>query len=319
MRTRQAGRESPARASGSVAPDASTKVSDRIALCAFLGVSVLAGGNGVAIRFTLRELDPLWSAGLRFGLASVVLVVLMPVLGQHWPRGHQLRGALVFGVLGLGMTFALANYALLTAHAGLGQTVLALVPLVTLVLAVAVRQERLTPAAVAGALIAVAGVAVVSWRGAPEPLPGLTVLAILGAVLAMSVAAVVVRRFPPVHPIAMNAVAAPAAAVLLLTGAALGGESLVLPQSSATWSALGYLAVIGSVVVFSLQLLVLRYWSASRSNYVFVVIPLVAIPLSAWLDDEQVGSGLLVGGALVLAGVYLGALRGRWHHRPPSA
>lgn len=86
----------------------------------------------------------------------------------------------------------------------------------------------------------------------------------------------------------------------------------MLPSMAGTWLALVYLAVVGSVVVFSLQLLVLKYWSASRANYVFVVIPLVAIPLSAWVDDEQVGPGLLAGAALVAAGVHLGALRGTW-------
>lgn len=287
--------------------------SDRIALSAFLGVSLLAGANGLAIRFGLRELGPLWSAGVRFTLASVVLMVLMVSLRMRWPRGHQLSGAVAFGALGLGATFALANYALQTAHAGLGQTVLALVPLATLVLAVVVRQERLTPAAVGGALVAVAGVAVVSWQGAPEPLPVLTVLAILAAVVCMAAASVIVRRFPPVHPVAMNAVAVPVAAVLLLTGSVVAGESLVLPRQPETWLALSYLALVGSVVVFSLQLLVLKHWSASRANYVFVVAPVIAIPLSAWLDGERVGPGLVVGGVLVVAGVYLGALRGRWH------
>jgi drug/metabolite transporter (DMT)-like permease len=31
--------------------------------------------------------------------------------------------------------------------------------------------------------------------------------------------------------------------------------------------------------------------------------------LSAWLDDEPIGLGLVLGGSLVLAGVYIGALR----------
>jgi drug/metabolite transporter (DMT)-like permease len=129
----------------------------------------------------------------------------------------------------------------------------------------------------------------------------------------MASAAVIVRRFPPVHPVAMNAVAVPVAAVLLLTGSLVAGEAHVLPRLPVTWAALAYLAVVGSVVVFSLQLLVLQHWSASRANYVFVVIPLVTIPLSAWIDDERVGPGLVAGALLVLAGVYLGALRGRWH------
>ena len=37
----------------------------------------------------------------------------------------------------------------------------------------------------------------------------------------------------------------------------------------------------------------------------------MTVALSAWLDDEPVGEGLLVGGVLVLVGVHVGALRGQ--------
>jgi drug/metabolite transporter (DMT)-like permease len=40
-----------------------------------------------------------------------------------------------------------------------------------------------------------------------------------------------------------------------------------------------------------------------------VVTPVVTVRLSAWLDDEPITTGLVVGGLLVLAGVYIGALR----------
>jgi drug/metabolite transporter (DMT)-like permease len=63
------------------------------------------------------------------------------------------------------------------------------------------------------------------------------------------------------------------------------------------------------VVVFLLYLVVLRYWAASRASYGFVIIPFVTVVLSASLDDEPVGVGLVLGGLLVLAGVYVGALR----------
>jgi len=51
-----------------------------------------------------------------------------------------------------------------------------------------------------------------------------------------------------------------------------------------------------------------------------VTIPFVTVLLSAWLDDETVTLGLVLGGLLVLVGVYVGALRpGRLKdssHRP---
>lgn len=294
---------------------------DRVATAAFLGVTVLASGNAVAIRFSNRELDWLWGAALRFLIASAVLTVLMVAPRRRWPRGRELQGALAFGLLGLTATFALAYWALLTIQAGLGQTLLALAPLTTLLLAVAWRQERMTRAALTGAVVAAVGVGVVAWRPEGEPVPLGPLLAALAATVCMSLAAILVRRAPTVDPIGMNAVAALTAAVLLLAGSLLAGQAPTMPQRGETWAAVLYVAVVGSVGVFSLQLLVLEHWSASRANYVFVLIPLLTIALSAWLDGEPVGVGLLGGGTLVVAGVYLGVLRGTWHRagRRPSS
>jgi hypothetical protein len=52
------------------------------------------------------------------------------------------------------------------------------------------------------------------------------------------------------------------------------GLGLVRVESGSTWAAVGYLVVVGSVVVFVLYLVVLRYWTASRAAYAFVLIPL---------------------------------------------
>jgi drug/metabolite transporter (DMT)-like permease len=140
-------------------------------------------------------------------------------------------------------------------------------------------------------------------------LPLLSVLAALGSALCFAEAAVLVRWLPPVHPVAMNAVGMTAGAVALVVAAALAGETLELPDGSATWSAVAYLVTFGSLGVFLLYLFVLGRWVASRAAYSFVLIPIVTVVLSAWLDDEPLGFGLLVGGALVLLGVYVGALR----------
>jgi drug/metabolite transporter (DMT)-like permease len=282
---------------------------ERVALASFVAIAVLAGGNAVGIRFSNRELDPLWGAGLRFALAAAVLVTVMAVLRQPLPRGRALTGALLYGALNFGGAFALAYYALVRVHAGLGQTLLALVPLATLLLAVVQRQERLRAAAVVGTLLALAGVALISQASSGESVPPLSLLAAVGSALCFAEAAVLVRRFPRVHPVTMNAVGMTAGAVLLVGGSLLAGEAIALPGRSATWAAVGYLVVAGSVVVFVLYVVVLRYWTASRAAYVFVLIPLVTVALSVWLDDERLGAGLLLGGLLVLAGVYVGALR----------
>jgi drug/metabolite transporter (DMT)-like permease len=282
---------------------------DRAALGAFVAGAVLAGGNAVAIRFSNRELDPFWGAGLRFALAATLLVAVMAVLRLSLPRGGALTGALLYGAINFGVGFAFAYYALVRLHAGLAQTVLALVPLATLLLAVLQRQERLRAAAVMGAVVALAGIAVMSHGPLREDVPLLSLLAAVGTALCFAQATVLARRFPEVHPVTMNAVGMATGAALLLTTSLLAGETLELPRHASTWLAVGYLVAVGSVVVFVLYLVVIRRWTASRAAYAFVLIPLVTVVLSAWLDDEPVGIGLLLGGSLVLAGVYFGALR----------
>jgi drug/metabolite transporter (DMT)-like permease len=291
---------------------------DPATVSAFVLGAILAGGNGVAIRFSNRELDPLWGAALRFCLAAVLFAALFVAFRLALPRGRALAGAILFGVLQFAATYALAYYALVELHAGFGQVLLALVPLMTLLLAVAQRQERLHAAALIGTLLALVGVAVMSRAPLRDSLPVLSVLAALGSALCFAQAAVLVRRLPPVHPVTMNAVGTVAGAAVLVPAAFLAGDSLELPERAATWAAVWYLVTLGSVGVFLLYLFVLGRWVASRAAYSFVLIPIVTVLLSAWLDDEPVGWGLVVGGALVLSGVYVGALRERQERVEPA-
>jgi drug/metabolite transporter (DMT)-like permease len=282
---------------------------DRVALAAFVANSLLAGGNAVAIRFSNRELEPLWGAALRFALAAALAGALIAALRLELPRGRALTGVLLFGALNFAGAFGLIYYAFVELHAGFGQVLLALVPLATLLLAVAEHQESFRITALVGALVALAGIAVMSRSPLRGTVPLASLLAALGSALCIAQAAVLVRRFPPVHPVTMNAIGMTTGAALLLIAAVLAGERIELPQRTESRLALGYLVSFGSVLVFLLYLVVLQRWAASRAAYLFLVIPFVTVSLSAWLDDEPVGVSLLFGGLLVLAGVYVGALR----------
>ena len=284
---------------------------ERTAAAAFVASSVLAGGNAVCIRFSNRELDPLWGAGLRFSLAALLLIAVGAALRLEPPRGRALLGAVLYGTLAIGAAFALAYYALVDLQAGLGQTLLAIVPLATLFVAAAERQERFSLDAFVGALLALGGIAVMSRAPLEGDVPVLAVLAAIGAAFCFAQAAVVVRWFPQVHPVTINAVGMATGAVLLVVASVVAGDAIVLPEHGETWAALAYLVVVGSVVVFVLFLFVLRHWTATRASYQFVLIPVVTVALSAWLDDEPIRAGLVFGGLLVIAGVYVGALRAR--------
>jgi drug/metabolite transporter (DMT)-like permease len=284
---------------------------DRVVMAAFAICNVSVATTPIAVRFTNRELDPVWGAGLRFAVCAVLFIALSAVLGVRLPRGRALAGGVLFGTLNFAATVGLAYYAFVRIHAGVGQTLFALTPLVTLLLAVLQRQEHLRLRAIAGAVLALGGVALLSEAPLRGGIPALSLVALLGSLLSVSQAAVLIRHLPHVHPVAMNTVGTVTAAVILIPICFLVGESPELPHRAATWAAVAYTISVGSMLMFMLYLFVLGRWAASRTAYVFVLSPFLTVLLSAWLDDEPVGWSLFLGGAVIVVGVYIGALRPR--------
>ena len=97
----------------------------------------------------------------------------------------------------------------------------------------------------------------------------MALIAILAATAVIAEANVVVKRFPHVSPLANNAIGMGVGALLLLGLSLVAGEHWLVPQQTATLIALGYLVVIGSVVVFTLYLYVIDRWTASATSYCF--------------------------------------------------
>jgi len=283
---------------------------DQLALGAFVGAVLIGGSNFVAVRFSNRELDPLWGAGLRFGLAAAVFGALCAVLRLPLPRGRPLALVLAYGLLGFAGAYGCLYWAMQEVTAGVAAVVVAIGPLLTLLLAVGHGMERLQGRALAGAMIAVAGSALIFFQPGSTSfgLASLTVLAFAALCAAESV--VVSKLCGPQHPLVMNFVGMTVGAAVLLALSAAAGERLAVPEDGETRLALLYL-VAGTVGLFMFVLLVVRRWTASSTSYIFVLMPVVAVAVGALLADEQITATTLVGGGIVCAGVYLGALARR--------
>jgi drug/metabolite transporter (DMT)-like permease len=189
----------------------------------------------------------------------------------------------------------------------MSQVVLSVIPILALLLAVMHGIEGFRWQGLLGAVLALAGVAIVFGERLGTAVPPLSLIAILGGAVAIAEGTVVVKLLPGSHPVAGSAVAMAVGAVLLVAASLAIGERWSLPATAAALGALAYLVVIGSVVVFVLFLLVVTRWTASATSYVWPLLPLVAVPVSALVLRERVTPLLVVGGALVVAGVYVGA------------
>ncbi len=282
---------------------------ERLALGAFVLVVLFGGANFVAGKVSIRELAPFWAATLRLAAAAILLFAFVAVERLPLPRGRALAGAVSYGVLGFGAAYGFAYWGFQRVPAGMGATVMAVTPLFAFALALLHGQEEFRWRPLLGGTVALAGIAVMFSRsmGTAVPLPSL--LAIVAFAMCNAEASVVVKQFPTSHPVTTNAVGMLTGAIILMMLSVLFREPHPAPARTSTWIALVYLILLGSTTTFVLFLFVLRSWPASKVAYMFVLFPLVAVTLSAWLDRAPVTPALLLGGFFVLLGVFAGAVR----------
>ena len=279
-----------------------------VTLTAFAGAVALGGANFIAVRFSNRELAPFWGAGLRFGLAALLFIAIAVALRLRWPRGRRLLQTIEFGLLAFAASYALLYWALVRVTAGVATVVLAIVPLVTLLLAATQGLERIGRRALLGAGLALAGIVWMTVGPHRVVLPLAGLLAMLGAALAFGQSVILGKRVSANHPAVTNAVGMTAGAAALLVLSGVSGEAWTLPRQPEVVAAVAYLVTLGSVGLFVLLLLVVRRWTASATSYLFVLFPVVTMLLEAWLAGEPITLHGIVGAGLVIGGVWFGAL-----------
>jgi drug/metabolite transporter (DMT)-like permease len=272
-------------------------------------MAVFAGGNPVAVRFSNSGLPPFWGAAIRLGSAGLIFWILVLVRRIPLPRGRALVGTLLYGFLSTGAAYAFLYWGILRVPASLAGAILAFVPLMTFFFAWAHGLERFRWRGLIGALVATVGIVlnVVGGFGSTIHVP--SVLALLAGTACLAEASVVFKLFPKSHPMATNAVAMTTGAPLLAVLSLLVGEPWTLPTTPSSWAAYAYLVVIGSVAVFYLYLYVLSRWAASATSYMFLLMPVATALIAAWLLGDVITVSFVIGAALVVAGVWVGAIR----------
>src|SRR5574341_412555 len=125
---------------------------DRATITAFVGFVLIGGINFVAVRFSNRELPPMFGAGVRFCIAAILLLAIVAIRRLPVPRNGALMGAVAYGLLAFTVAYAGAYYALTELPAGIGSVLFASTPLFTVLLAPLHRIEHFRLRGVIGSL-----------------------------------------------------------------------------------------------------------------------------------------------------------------------
>jgi drug/metabolite transporter (DMT)-like permease len=279
----------------------------RLNAAIFVALALIGGGNPVAVAIVVDELDPIWAAAIRFLAAGAIFVLGMALFRVPVPHGRALAGSLLYGVLGFFAAFTCLFWGLQETPPGTTQIIIALVPLLTLGLAIIHGLEKFNLRALVGALIALGGLAFLFRDRIEADIPLLSMLAVVAGAVFLAESAIVLKLTPRAHPVASNAVGMLGGGLLLLSLSAIVGDAWRAPTQSDTWAAMTFLVLGGSVAVFGLFAFLLGRWTASAVSYSLLLQPLPALVYSAILTGEPITPALFIGGAIMVLGVYIGA------------
>jgi drug/metabolite transporter (DMT)-like permease len=282
-------------------------VRNALKIVGFVLLCIIWGSTWLVIKVGYGGLGPFNAAGVRFAIAAAVLAIIAPIVGARWPRGRTEWTLVVFvGVLLFLGDYGLIYWAEQYIDSGLTAILFGTFPLLTMAFAhIYVPGERLTPRKLLGGVAASLGVATLfADRVHIDGSNAGPMAAIVAAAACAAAANVAAKRHgSALHSAALNASTMLLGAVLLLTTSWLVGDGINLPPDAASWMAVIYLALIGSVVAFLIYFSLLKTWTATTVSFFGVFTPAIALLLGAVVLHERLSVWSVAGSALILAGV----------------
>jgi len=283
-------------------------------LAAAAATGVLVGSGIVATRFAVAEAGPASLALLRYaiGFCCILPVALMGPRVRFARR--DLLPIALLGIAQFGILVALLNLALEYIPSARAALLFATMPLMTLCLAAAKRQERMTLGTILGVLLTIAGVGFALGEKLARPAGGagawLGELAALGSAFSGALCSVLYRPYLRRYPtLTVSAFAMLASVAFLALLAAGEGFFAAAPRfTTGGWLAVLFIGA-NSGVGYVLWLWALNHAPATHVTMFLALSPVTAALLGAAFLGERLSFLALLGLACVALGLWLAQRR----------
>ena len=282
---------------------------NRIDWLIFLGLGFMWGSSYLFIKLAVDDFGTFTLVALRLIVGSILLWAVIRIAGQELPRDRRIYGhMLVMAIINITIPFLLITWAEQSIESSLAAILTSSVPLFAIVLSSRfLPDEPIRVNGVVGLVVGFIGVVIITSRGLSGEGSSLAgELALLGAAFSYAAGAVYSRRnvrgIPPMIPAVFQVTFA---AIITGTAAILIEHPWTAqPDLEAIFSIL-WLGILGSGLAYLAVFRLFAHWGATRTTLVAYLLPVVGIVLGYLVLDEAVDARIIVGTALVIAGIGL--------------
>lgn len=269
-----------------------------------LTLGAIWGGVFLAIALSLREIPVFSLVTMRVAFAAIVLWAYVVIRRQTIPKSWKIWSALIImGILNNAVPFTLLNFGQTQIESGLTSILNAgTVVFATLISAIFLKDELLTPRKLLGVALGMSGViTVIGFQSLQTfDLHSLGQIACIGATISYAFAGVWARKH-------LHGISPAVSSAGMLTGSALVMTPIAVwlegwptwVYSSQTWLSLIYIVIIATVVAYLLYFRVLNSAGASNTLLVTLVVPPIAVSLGAFILAEQLPVRSFLGFTLI--------------------
>jgi O-acetylserine/cysteine efflux transporter len=273
-------------------------------------VAVLWGANFIVMKHAVSEIPPLLLTGLRFALAAVPAVFLLPRPRVSWAT--LVAYGTAFGIVKFGMVFTAFK---IGGAAGLSSVLLQTQAFFTILLAQHLMGESVGTGQRRGIAIALAGVGAIIAGGFADAALGPVAL-IVAAAMAWGVANIIQKRAGKVDMLAFTVWMAlvPPLPMFALSAAVEGVGAWRDAWSNLTWLGVGavlYLAYPVTVLCGAIWGALLARYPAAIVAPFALLVPVVGMAGGILVYGEQLTLANLAGSGLILAGLAVIVMAGR--------
>lgn len=280
------------------------------ALFALSVLCVLWGTTWVAAKEGVRYMPPLQLVAIRQTLAGLLFTGYFISKGMPWPKGREWRPILILGTLNILIPNGLTTWGVKYISAGLAAILAATFPIWMVVIAMFSSKNRTPNKAVQGLLLGFLGICLIFYEHLldflnPDFLFGI-IISLIGA-WSWAFGTIYTKQnakvFNPYFSLGLQ---------MLISGIVVGviskSAGMTIPLSEISWqawTAILYLALIGSIVSFIAYLYALQRLPIEQASIYGYINPVITVLLGAAFFGEKLTVFIIAGGVVTLYGVYL--------------